>query len=71
MPRVRWNRSAWWGGPSASDEIAKVLPSARIARMDRDTVRTDAGARSPPAAFDPEIDVLVAQMIAKGTTSRA
>ena len=56
------------GTERIEDEIAKVFPSARIARMDRDTVRQRGAHESLLRRFDDgEIDVLVGtQMIAKG-----
>jgi primosomal protein N' (replication factor Y) len=56
------------GTERIEDEIARVLPSARIARMDRDTVRGHGSHEAILRRFDAgEIDVLVGtQMIAKG-----
>ncbi len=56
------------GTERIEDEIAKVVPSARILRMDRDTVRGRGSHESILRRFDAgEIDVLVGtQMIAKG-----
>jgi primosomal protein N' (replication factor Y) len=56
------------GTERIEDEIAKVVPSARILRMDRDTVRGRGAHESILRRFDAgEIDVLVGtQMIAKG-----
>ena len=56
------------GTERIEDEIAKALPSARIARMDRDTVSRRGAHESLLRRFDAgEIDVLVGtQMIAKG-----
>jgi primosomal protein N' (replication factor Y) len=56
------------GTERIEDEIAKVVPGARIARMDRDTVRKRGAHESLLRQFDDgEIDVLVGtQMIAKG-----
>lgn len=56
------------GTERIEDEIAKVVPDARIARMDRDTVVRRGAHESILRRFDAgEIDVLVGtQMIAKG-----
>ena len=56
------------GTERIEDEIAKVVPSARIQRMDRDTVRGRGAHESILRRFDDgEIDILVGtQMIAKG-----
>jgi primosomal protein N' (replication factor Y) len=56
------------GTERIEDEIAKVVPGARIQRMDRDTVRGRGAHESILRRFDAgEIDVLVGtQMIAKG-----
>lgn len=56
------------GTERIEDEIAKVVPGARILRMDRDTVRGRGAHESILRRFDAgEIDVLVGtQMIAKG-----
>jgi primosomal protein N' (replication factor Y) len=56
------------GTERIEEEIAKVLPTARIARMDRDTVRGRGAHEKILRRFDEgEIDVLVGtQMIAKG-----
>ncbi len=56
------------GTERIEDEIAKVVPSARIQRMDRDTVRGRGAHESILRRFDKgEIDILVGtQMIAKG-----
>ena len=56
------------GTERIEDEIAKVVPTARIARMDRDTVSRRGAHESILRRFDDgEIDVLVGtQMIAKG-----
>jgi primosomal protein N' (replication factor Y) len=56
------------GTERIEDEIAKVVPGARILRMDRDTVRGRGAHESILRRFDAgEVDVLVGtQMIAKG-----
>jgi primosomal protein N' (replication factor Y) len=56
------------GTERIEDEIAKVVPDARVQRMDRDTVRARGAHESILRKFDlGEIDVLVGtQMIAKG-----
>jgi primosomal protein N' (replication factor Y) len=56
------------GTERIEDEIAKIVPSARIQRMDRDTVRGRGAHESILRRFDQgDIDILVGtQMIAKG-----
>jgi primosomal protein N' (replication factor Y) len=56
------------GTERIEDEIAKVVPGARVQRMDRDTVRARGAHENILRKFDlGEIDVLVGtQMIAKG-----